>query len=302
MMSDDADLYREILDNLYDGVYFVDRERVVNYWNKGAERISGYSAEAMIGHSCSDHLLNHVTADGTPLCQDRCPLAACMSDGLPREAEVFLHHADGHRVPVLVRGAPLRDASGEIVGAVETFSTDISARAMRSEMRELRRSTQRDALTGVGSRGYVEGRLRAMVAEFQGREPAAGLLFGDVDRFKSFNDIYGHDVGDRVLRMVASTLRDNVRGDDVVGRWGGEEFVVLVYETSAQADVVALGEKLRALVEASRLDLPQESITVTISLGATLLRPGDSPESLVRRADQLMYRSKDAGRNRVTGG
>ncbi len=104
-MSDDADLYREILDNLYDGVYFVDRERVVNYWNKGAERISGYSAEAMIGHSCSDHLLNHVDADGVSLCQDRCPLAACMSDGLPREAEVFLHHADGHRVPVLVRGA-----------------------------------------------------------------------------------------------------------------------------------------------------------------------------------------------------
>ena len=301
-MSDDADLYREILDSLYDGVYFVDRARVVNYWNKGAERISGYSAEAMIGHSCSDHLLNHVTADGTPLCQDHCPLAACMSDGLPREAEVFLHHADGHRVPVLVRGAALRDASGEIVGAVETFSTDTSARAMRSEVRELRRSTQHDALTGVGSRGYLEGRLRAMVAEFQGREPAAGLLFGDVDRFKSFNDIYGHDVGDRVLRMVASTLRDNVRSDDVVGRWGGEEFVVLVYETSSEADVVGLGEKLRALVEASRLDLPQESVTVTISLGATLMRPGDSPESLVRRADQLMYRSKDAGRNRVTGG
>ena len=143
---------------------------------------------------------------------------------------------------------------------------------MRSEVRELRRSTQRDALTGVGSRGHTEGRLRAVVAEFQGREPAAGLLFGDVDHFKSFNDSYGHDVGDRVLRMVASTLRDNVRGDDVVGRWGGEEFVVLVYETSSEADVVALGEKLRALVEASRLDLPEESVTVTISLGATLLQ------------------------------
>ena len=80
-----------------------------------------------------------------------------------------------------------------------------------------------EELIGVGSRGYLAGRLRAMVAEFQGREPAAGLLFGDVDRFKSFNDIYGHDVGDRVLRMVASTLRDNVRNDDMVGSWGGEE-------------------------------------------------------------------------------
>ena len=73
MMGDDAGLYREILDNLYDGVYFVDRRRVVNYWNKGAERISGYSAQEMIGHSCSDHLLNHVNADGAPLCQYRLP-------------------------------------------------------------------------------------------------------------------------------------------------------------------------------------------------------------------------------------
>ncbi len=301
-MSDDADRYKEILDNLYDGVYFVDRDRVVTYWNKGAERISGYSADVMIGHSCRDHLLNHVNADGVPLCEDHCPLAACITDGLPREADVFLHHADGHRVPVLVRGAALRDSSGEIVGAVETFSGDTAGHAMRTEVRELRRSTQRDALTGVGSRGYTEGRLRAVVAEFEGREPAAGLLFGDVDRFKNFNDTYGHEVGDRVLRMVASTLRGSVRGDDVVGRWGGEEFVVLVHEVSLEAEVAALGEKLRALVEASRLDLAEESVSVTVSLGATLLQSGDSPESLVRRADQLMYVSKEAGRNRVTVG
>ena len=85
----------------------------------------------MLGHSCSDHLLNHVTADGAPLCQSHCPLAACMEDGLPREAEVFLHHADGHRVPVLVRGASLRDPSGEIVGAVETFSGNAATWAAR---------------------------------------------------------------------------------------------------------------------------------------------------------------------------
>ncbi len=301
-MSDDAGFYREILDNLYDGVYFVDRDRVVSYWNKGAERISGYSAEQMIGHSCRDHLLNHVNAAGAPLCQGHCPLAACMSDGLPREAEVFLHHVDGHRVPVLVRGAPLRDSSGEIVGAVETFSRDTAARTMRTEVRELRRSTQRDALTGVGSRGFTEGRLRAVVAEYQGREPAAGLLFGDIDNFKGFNDTYGHEVGDQVLRMVATTLAGAVRSSDVVGRWGGEEFIVLAHEMSSEADVAALGEKLRALVEASRLDLGEERATVTVSLGATLLQPGDSPESLVRRADQLMYASKEAGRNRVTFG
>ena len=295
-----ADFYREILDNLHDGVYFVDRQRVVNYWNRGAQRISGYSGEQMLGHPCSDHLLNHVTADGAPLCQTQCPLAACMDDGVPREAEVFLHHADGHRVPVLVRGAALRDAQGEIIGAVETFSGNSATWAAREEARELRRTARRDPLTGVASRAHMEGRLRAVVADIEDNAPAAGLFFADIDQFKRVNDTHGHDVGDRVLRMVASTLHSNVRSGDVVARWGGEEFVVLAYEIGARADLATLGEKLRALVATSRLDLPDGSLAVTISLGATLLRRDDTSAALVQRADQLMYESKNTGRDRLT--
>jgi diguanylate cyclase (GGDEF)-like protein/PAS domain S-box-containing protein len=300
-MPDDY-YYREILDNLHDGVYFVDRERRVTYWNRGAAQISGYGPEQMLGHSCSDHLLNHVSADGAPLCQDGCPLAACMADGVPREAEVFLHHADGHRVPVFVRGAPLRDAAGVIVGAVETFSGNSAVWAAREEVHELRRRTQSDALTGAASRSYADGRLRAVVAEYEEREPAAGLVFLDVDHFKGFNDAYGHEVGDRVLHMVAATLAANVRSGDLVGRWGGEEFVVLATETGSLAELAGLAEKLRALVAASRLDLGEKRLSVTVSLGATLLRADDSPESLVHRADQLMYESKTAGRDRVSAG
>jgi diguanylate cyclase (GGDEF)-like protein/PAS domain S-box-containing protein len=300
-MPDDR-FYREILDNLHDGVYFVDRDRVVTYWNRGAARISGYEADEMLGHRCSDHLLNHVTADGEPLCQNGCPLAACMTDGVPREAEVFLHHADGHRIPVLVRGAALRDSEGTIIGAVETFSGNADVWAVREEVRELRRRTQHDALTGAASRAYMEGRLRAVVAEHEIGEPAGGVIFADVDHFKRANDTYGHEVGDRVLQMMASTLQANVRRGDAVGRWGGEEFVVLVGDTSAEGELAKLADKLRALVAASRLDLDERSLSVTVSMGATLLRAGDSPSTLVRRADALMYESKAAGRDRVSVG
>ncbi len=118
-MPYETDFYKNIIDNLYDGVYFVDRDRMITYWNKGAERISGYSAGQVIGRRCRDNLLNHVTANGVELCHDHCPLAAVMEDGRPREAEVYLHHADGHRVPVMVRATALRDEGGNIVGAVE---------------------------------------------------------------------------------------------------------------------------------------------------------------------------------------
>ena len=99
-MPENRNFDKDLIDNLYDGVYFVDRERVITYWNKGAERITGYKDRQVIGRCCGDNVLNHVDAAGVELCRSHCPLAACMEDGLPREVEVFLHHADGHRMPV----------------------------------------------------------------------------------------------------------------------------------------------------------------------------------------------------------
>jgi len=301
-MFQDDDLYRKILDHLYDGVYFTDRQRQILYWNKGAERITGYANDEVVGRSCRDNLLNHVDANGVQLCLNQCPLAACMADGRPREAEVFLHHADGHRVPVLVRAAPLRDAQGQIVGAVETFSEATGALVAGRELRELRRAVRTDPLTGISNRQGLEGRLRGILAELGHHQGTAGLLFMDIDGFKQVNDTYGHDVGDQVLRMVAATVRHNVREFDTVGRWGGEEFVVLLSDVPTVVELQPIAEKLRMLVAHSRLDLPAAHLSVTISVGATLFRPADTPESAVRRADQLMYRSKRAGGNRVSVG
>ena len=301
-MPEDRDFYKDLIDNLYDGVYFVDRERVITYWNKGAERITGYQGTRVVGRSCRDNLLNHVTADGVQLCHNKCPLTACMEDGNVHEAEVFLHHADGHRLPVLVRGSPVRDPNGNIIGAVETFSTAAETMTLRRQVRELRRTTRTDTLTGIGNRQYLEGRLRAAIAEFAGHTPAAGLLFMDIDHFKQCNDIYGHDVGDKVLRMVASTLYYSMRKTDVMGRWGGEEFLAILYDVTSPEELRSIEEKLRILVESSRLDVSNKGLTVTISVGATLLLPTDTPGSIVSRADQMMYQGKQEGRNLVRVG
>lgn len=301
-MTENQDFYKELIENLYDGVYFVDRERVITYWNKGAERITGYSAQRVVGHSCQDHLLNHVTAEGVELCKRQCPLAACLVDGGAREAEVFLHHADGYRLPVQVRIAPIRDSEGNILGAVETFSDNTRTLTDRKKIRELRRAAYTDRLTGIENRSHLEGRLRAAAAEYENRTESVGVLFMDIDHFKLVNDTYGHETGDLVLRMVAATLRHNLRATDVVGRWGGEEFLALVYEMDSQEALRTLAEKLRGLVEFSRLDLESGPLYVSVSLGATLWLPDDTPESVVRRADALMYQSKREGRNRVTVG
>jgi diguanylate cyclase (GGDEF)-like protein/PAS domain S-box-containing protein len=301
-MADEKDFYKEIIDNLYDGVYFVDRERVIMYWNKGAERITGYPASQTVGRSCRDNLLNHVTANGTQLCKDRCPLAAVMYDGREREAEVFLHHADGHRLPVVVRATALRDGEGKIVGAIETFSNNTDAVDTRRKLIKMRHVAMMDSLTGVGNRRHVEGRLSAAIAEFETNSTAAGLLFIDVDRFKNFNDSYGHNVGDSILRMVAQTIRHAVRATDTVGRWGGEEFIVILNDIPDNDGLFEAANKVRAQVERSSLDVDDQVLSVTVSIGGTILRAGDTIDSFVTRADELMYKSKQTGRNRVTIG
>ncbi|RPJ23501.1 MAG: GGDEF domain-containing protein [Chloroflexi bacterium] len=301
-MSDEKNFYKDIIDNLYDGVYFVDRDRVITYWNKGAERITGYPAAQTIGRSCRDNLLNHVTASGVQLCLNHCPLAAVMEDGREREVEVFLHHASGHRLPVMVRATALRDETGKVIGAIETFSNNTNVINTRRELWELHQIAMTDPLTGIGNRRHLEGRLRAVIAEFQNNGGPAGLLAMDVDHFKQFNDIYGHNTGDHVLRMVAQTMRHALRATDTTGRGGGDEFIAILHDVRDEDDLRSAAEKVRALVQHSRLDINGQGLTVTVSIGGTMLLADDTPESFVGRADVLMYQSKQAGRNRVTVG
>lgn len=294
----DIHLDRDILDILFDGVYFVDRDRKITYWSKGAERITGYRSTEVLGRRCRDGVVMHVDGHGTAACDGTCPVARTIRDGDEREADLYLLHKDGHRVPVSVRVAPIRSPEGDIIGAVEVFS-DISGRGAVRLIRELRAMALLDPLTELGNRRYLEVQLGARMKELDRYGWPFGLLFVDIDLFKNINDTYGHDVGDRVLRMVGGTLRNSIRTFDFVGRWGGEEFLAIIVNVDADR-LYSIADKLRSLVERSLFLEGGDEIRVTVSVGATLARPDDTAETVVRRADHLMYRSKRAGRNRVT--
>lgn len=300
-MFDDPGFYKTLIENLYDGIYFVDRNRRIIYWNKGAENITGYAASQVVGRRCRDNILNHVTENGLELCAANCPLAETMKDGERREASVYLHHADGHRVPVLVRASPIYNSQGDIVGAVETFSDNTRNIQMRRKNELLQKTVLLDSLTKLGNRRHVELRTQAELVVFHESGDTFGVIFFDIDHFKNINDTYGHAVGDQVLKMVATTIRQGLRATDTVGRWGGEEFVILVNGVT-KSILETLAEKLRMLIEQSRLDIKNQSVRVTVSVGATLVIYGDTPDTLIQRADKLMYESKGSGRNRVTIG
>ena len=291
----------DVLENLHDGLYFTDTHRVITFWNHAAERITGYPAAEVLGRSCAANILVHVDTDGRSLCRGLCPLAMTMADCVGREAEVFLRHRDGHRVPVLVRTGPLKDRAGQVVGGVELFTDLSNILANNSRVRELEQLALLDTLTQLANRAYLQREIEARFEEMRRYGIPFGLLFMDIDFFKRFNDTYGHDVGDAVLKLVANTFTANSRAFDVYGRWGGEEFVGVIRSIDAE-DLAALGNRMRVLVNQSFLMHDEARLGVSISLGATVAKPDDTAESLIKRADQLLYRSKKEGRNRLTLG
>ena len=293
------DLYKRILDSLHDGVYFVDPDRRITYWNSGAERITGYRADEAVGKRCQDNFLVHVNDKGDSLCLDGCPLSRTMADGHPQEAEVYLQHKDGFRVPISVRAVPIRDGTGRVAGAVEVFSDNSRVAAMTELAKELRQLSLLDPLTEVGNRRFIDQQLLARLNEQDRYGWRVGVLFVDVDHFKEINDRNDHIVGDRVVRMVARTLVNGIRSFDIVGRWGGDEFVVLIVNVDEE-QLRTVGENLRRLIESSGFAEGGETIRVTVSVGGVLATAGENPEAVIRRADRLMLASKAAGRNRVT--
>ena len=291
--------YKELLDNLYDGVYFVDRQRRITYWNRGAERLTGYGSEEVLGRCCADNILVHTDAEGRQLCLCGCPLTETLLDGQVREKEIFLRHKKGHRLPVTVRVVPMCGSDGAVIGAIEVFSDSSWKSATLSRLAELESFAFLDPLTGVGNRRHTSIFLDARLNEFHRHNPRFGLLFIDLDHFKNLNDMWGHEAGDEVLRVTAKTIGSSLRSFDYLGRWGGEEFLAVVVHANERI-LAAIAERTRALVEVSRPSFHAEPLAVTVSVGGTLVQAGDTAESIIKRADELLYESKKQGRNRVS--
>jgi diguanylate cyclase (GGDEF)-like protein/PAS domain S-box-containing protein len=290
-----------LIENLFEGVYIVNKERTITSWNEGAQQITGFSAQEVVNRHCYDNILNHVDEHGVALCFNACPLHATIEDGSLRSAIVFLQHKDGHRLPVKIKAIPMLNAQGEIDGAIEIFTEVQSEKAFQTHLDQLKKEASEDVLTGVANRKYMQAIIESKIREYKTVGVPFGLSFIDIDDFKRINDTYGHEIGDEILKLLVKTVGSSLRKHDRIGRWGGEEFIILL--TDIDQDGLALvSEKIRQLVENSKLRLPEQELSVTISMGSSKVCEDDTVDSLVQRCDQLMYQSKKTGKNKVSLG
>lgn len=296
-----SDLQRQLCDSLFDGVYFVDDERRITYWNGGAESLTGFSKADAVGRHCHDNFLSHVDEFGHNLCNSGCPLSATLRDGKRRDVEAYLQHKEGHRLPVSIRVSPVMDSAGGIVGAVEIFSDISGQKRLERRAQELESIANSDPLTGIPNRRHINIKVRQEMLAVEEFGRTSGLILIDVDLFKKVNDEFGHLAGDAVLKAIAATLTRTVRPGDSLGRWGGEEFLIVAANVDSKGLETA-ADRYRQLIAKSSIVMNGRRIGVTVSIGASLLEPGGTPDAAFAKVDSLMYQSKSLGRNRTTIG
>lgn len=287
----------KMFENLFDAAYFVDNTRSIRYWNSAAEKLTGYLKDEVLGHKCSDNILVHCDEKGEKLCTGNCPLSKSCGNKI-HSTSAFLHHKDGHRIPLQIKVIPYFDSSGKEVGMIELFRDNSETIMSSQEIEKLRKQAMIDALTEIPNRHYFQKKINEKIEDFNRYGTPFGFLYLDIDHFKAINDKFGHTVGDKVLKMVAKTIEGSCRSADFVARMGGEEFSVLLSNVD-NALLLELSERTRALVESAFITEEGMRISATISIGATIVHDGDTADSIIGRADNLLYECKQRKRNSV---
>lgn len=193
----------------------------------------------------------------------------------------------------------MQDTNRALEQKLEASRDDIAA--LQRDLDDVRRESMLDPLTKIANRKSFDEGIEAAIAEASAGHNPLCLMLVDIDHFKTFNDTYGHQTGDQVLRLVAMTLKSNIKGKDLAARYGGEEFVAILPSTDLEGALI-VAENVRKAIQAKELlkrSTNEKLGRVTASFGVAAFRQADTAASLIERADRCLYAAKHAGRNRV---
>jgi diguanylate cyclase (GGDEF)-like protein/PAS domain S-box-containing protein len=298
-MFHDPEIFKTVLDHMPIGIYIVDLDLKVVFWSSEAEKISGYRAADVLGRQCREKLLVDIDAETPVACGEACQLRDSMRDGQAKEADVFLLHRAGHRVPVHVRAIPLRNSEHKIIGAAESFE---DVRFLGENDRRCRGSQVSiavDQCTELPDIASTRARLEECCADFAEHRNLFSVLIAEVDGLAGFTAVHGKDATEAALRVVGRTLCNAVRPHDFVGHAAGGRFIAILKDCDDSV-VRKIGERVRKMERSSELEWWGDELFFTVSLGAAIVIAEDTPETLLQRAERAVQSSVAAGGDRVT--
>lgn len=270
-----------------DAIFAQSADGTVLVWNRAAEAMYGYRADQIIGRN-ADMLVPADELEELDGVLERLSAGERAS-----HLETRRRRRDGTLIDVSVAISPLLGPAGRVVGS-STIARDITERKHLERL--LTHKALHDPLTGLPNRILLEDRLQHALAVTRRSGRQAAVLFADLDVFKSVNDRHGHIAGDQVLMTLAHRMRATVRPSDTVGRFGGDEFLIVCPDIADRSEAEGVGERVRASV-AEPIVLGGHEVRLSASIGIALGVDGDDPSVLIRRADTAMYSAK-SGRPR----
>lgn len=279
--------YEAILKGLPNGVYVVDAGRKILFWNEGAERITGYLAQEVIGRNCNDNLLAHCDRNFTLLCDGNCPLKGAIEDGRPREASLYLRHKKGSRVPVNVRAVPIRDANGVIIGAAETFDESGDTAVLNPRVNAQAVRNRNNERTGVWEESFTRRYLKACLRDYEESGIPFGLLLIAVDDLSPFRQSYGGQAVLKMLETVGETMARSLREDDIIGDWTGNRFLALMVNCPAE-NLARVTLRLKRMAGMAEMAWWGERLSVTVSIGGAAVAANDTVDSLLARSETAL--------------
>lgn len=291
-----VEIFRAALESLQTGVCLVDRERRIGFWNEGAEKITGYLRQDVLGHFCGEILLVKFQENKAALCEHSCPLLAAMRDGKPRESRVYLHHKSGYAVPVSLRAIPIRDARGHVIGVVESFVERPFVSSRRRPDADLAVGHGLDALTELPDFHYTQSHLVERLKFAAEHLIPFGVLCIQLDQMDDLTATHGLEAAEAILNVVAHTLRNGLDPLDFLGRWSKDQFLAIVANCS-ESDLLTTAERLKRLAESSEIVWWGDQLSVTVSVGGTSLGTVAGLVPLLDRAGKALQQAIAKGGN-----
>lgn len=275
------EIYQYVLENVPIGVYLVDLNRRIVFWNAAAERITGYLAQEVIGHLCNENLLMDCDQDCNILCASNCPLENTIRGGRPLHADLFLLHKEGQRLPVQVSAVPLRNETGACIGSAEFFKQrSFAVEGIRDRRKP---NYSRHAVTGLLERAAMQEMLAAAVHGFSRGEAAFGILQIALDDLERLRHIDGRQAVNAMMYACGQTIAGSIRPSDAVAFWQDGHFLALI-NCPSEAGLASCAERTQHLVRLASVPWWGDRLSATVSIGGTMARAADTAEALAERA------------------
>lgn len=296
-LKESEERYKSVVSAMAEGVVVQDRQGSIITHNRSAEVILGLSADQLEGRTSYDPGWMAIKEDQAPFPGDQHPAMITLKTGKPlRNVIMGVRKPEGALSWISINSQPLFQPLESVPYAVVTTFTDITDR--KEHERELTRISVTDHLTGIYNRLKVSQIMRDEIVRARRYGVKLSLIIFDIDHFKGFNDTYGHDRGDFVLTETVQTVLPLIRESDIMARWGGEEFLILLPETEGEA-AFNLAERLRKAVAAHGY---AETGAVTCSFGTAEYRRNEEEDAWIKRGDEALYQAKRGGRNKTCRG